>query len=219
MMKSLRWLGLLIGTSLVSAVETRDLVPLTTSFPEPLYDPSNVKGGHIDIKNFDRKLKQPPLLVPRGLKNLALGKPVESIDTAASEEALSRVTDGKKVAMLELSLTSTKQWIQIDLEDIVEIHGIWVWHRPMNMRAYVDVVVQVSHDQDLADGEEITLYNSDHDNSSGLGRGHDQIYVETHRGRVIAGNGVKGRYVRLYSNGSTSNELNHYVEVEVWGRK
>jgi hypothetical protein len=28
---------------------------------------------------------------------------------------------------------------------------------------------------------------------------------------------VKGRYVRLYSNGNTSNDLNHYVEVEVYG--
>jgi hypothetical protein len=28
---------------------------------------------------------------------------------------------------------------------------------------------------------------------------------------------VKGRYVRLYSNGNTTNDLNHYVEVEVHG--
>jgi len=30
--------------------------------------------------------------------------------------------------------------------------------------------------------------------------------------------GVKGRYVRLYSNGNTANRLNHYIEVEVWGK-
>ena len=29
---------------------------------------------------------------------------------------------------------------------------------------------------------------------------------------------VKGRYVRLYSNGNTSNDTNHYIEVEVYGR-
>ena len=29
--------------------------------------------------------------------------------------------------------------------------------------------------------------------------------------------GAKGRYVRLYSNGNTTNDLNHYVEVEVYG--
>jgi len=29
---------------------------------------------------------------------------------------------------------------------------------------------------------------------------------------------VKARYVRLYSNGNTSNDLNHYTEVEIKGR-
>jgi len=29
--------------------------------------------------------------------------------------------------------------------------------------------------------------------------------------------GVKGRYVRLYSQGNTSNDMNHYIEVEVFG--
>ena len=29
--------------------------------------------------------------------------------------------------------------------------------------------------------------------------------------------GVKGRYVRLWSKGNTSDDQNHYTEVEVWG--
>ena len=29
--------------------------------------------------------------------------------------------------------------------------------------------------------------------------------------------GARGRYVRLYSNGNTTNDLNHYVEIEVFG--
>jgi hypothetical protein len=29
---------------------------------------------------------------------------------------------------------------------------------------------------------------------------------------------VPARYVRLYSQGNTSDELNHYIEVEVYGR-
>ena len=28
----------------------------------------------------------------------------------------------------------------------------------------------------------------------------------------------QARYVRLYSNGNTANDLNHYVEVEVFGK-
>ena len=42
--------------------------------------------------------------------------------------------------------------------------------------------------------------------------------IETYDGRPIAVKGVKGRYVRLYSNGNTSDELNHYTEVEVYGK-
>jgi hypothetical protein len=30
--------------------------------------------------------------------------------------------------------------------------------------------------------------------------------------------GVQGRYVRLYSRGNTANDLNHYVEVEIYGK-
>jgi hypothetical protein len=35
---------------------------------------------------------------------------------------------------------------------------------------------------------------------------------------LIEGKGATGRYVRLYSNGNTSDELNHYIEVEVFGQ-
>ena len=35
---------------------------------------------------------------------------------------------------------------------------------------------------------------------------------------VLDAKGKKGRYVRLYSNGNTSDELNHYCEVEVFGK-
>jgi hypothetical protein len=30
--------------------------------------------------------------------------------------------------------------------------------------------------------------------------------------------GVEARYVRLYSNGSNASDLNHYIEIEVFGR-
>jgi hypothetical protein len=43
-------------------------------------------------------------------------------------------------------------------------------------------------------------------------------YVETSEGKLIDAKGVRVRYVRLYSNGNSSNELNHYIEVEVFGK-
>jgi hypothetical protein len=63
-----------------------------------------------------------------------------------------------------------------------------------------------------------TVFNNDNDNSSGLGIGKDKEYIETFQGRPFIVKGIKARYVRLYSNGSTSSEMNHYVEVEVYGK-
>ena len=51
----------------------------------------------------------------------------------------------------------------------------------------------------------------------GFGKGKDPCYIESHEGRVIEAKGAKARYVRLHSNGNTSNPSNDYVEVEVWG--
>ena len=50
-----------------------------------------------------------------------------------------------------------------------------------------------------------------------IGHGGDLAWVETNHGRIIETKGKWARYVRLYSKGNTTNELNHYVEVEVFG--
>jgi hypothetical protein len=51
-----------------------------------------------------------------------------------------------------------------------------------------------------------------------MGAGTDNEYVETYEGKLIAVEGVKGRYVRLYSSGNTGDEMNRYVEVEIYGK-
>jgi len=50
--------------------------------------------------------------------------------------------------------------------------------------------------------------------------GKARHYTETNEGKLIdvLARGIKARYVRLYSNGNTSNDLNHYIEVEVYGK-
>jgi hypothetical protein len=77
--------------------------------------------------------------------------------------------------------------------------------------------VQVSNDRDFIKGVK-TLFNNDHDNSANFGIGKDKHYSEICYGKLIDANGAQARYVRLYSNGNNSNELNHYVEVEVYGK-
>jgi len=93
--------------------------------------------------------------------------------------------------------------------------AILVWHYHSQARVYHDVVVKVSDDPTFKTGT--TVFNNDHDNSAKLGAGTDKEYIEVAEGRLIDPKGAKGRYVRLYSNGNTTNDLSHYVEVEVFG--
>jgi hypothetical protein len=83
---------------------------------------------------------------------------------------------------------------------------------------YFDVIVQVSDDPDFTENVR-TIFNNDIDNSSGQGIGTDMHYVETAEGKLIDAKGEKARYVRLYSRGNNSNDLNHYIEVSVYGKE
>ena len=76
--------------------------------------------------------------------------------------------------------------------------------------------MQVSDDPKFKTGV-TTVFNNDHDNTSKLGAGKEKEYIEVAEGKLIDPKGAKGRYVRLSSNGNTTNDLNHYVEVEVYG--
>ena len=55
--------------------------------------------------------------------------------------------------------------------------------------------------------------------SSGLGVGTDREFFETFEGKLINAKGVKARYVRTYSKGSSESALNEYTEVEVYGKQ
>ena len=110
--------------------------------------------------------------------------------------------------------------VTIDLEKESNIYAIVVWHYHKQARVYFDVVVQVADDKDFIKNVK-TVFNNDIDNSAGLGVGEDKNYIETNEGKlidVLSQGDVKGRYVRLYSNTNTSNDLNHYIEVEVYGK-
>jgi hypothetical protein len=109
------------------------------------------------------------------------------------------------------------QHVTIDLEEPHQIFAVVVWHYHRQPRVYLDVVVQTADDPDFITNVK-TLFNNDIDHSAGLGVGADMHYIEASQGELIDAKGVTARYVRLYSNGNSANELNHYVEVEVHGR-
>ena len=157
------------------------------------------------------------IVVPRGTRLLSAGKPVTSSDAYPVIGDLSMVTDGDKTGVdgAFVELGEGPQWIQIDLQSEHAIHAIAVWHYHLQPRAYHDVVVLLSRTADFSTST--TLFNNDAANTLGLGAGTNKEYLETNRGLLLNAGGAKARYVRLHSNGSTANAMNHYVEVEVYG--
>ena len=155
--------------------------------------------------------------VPEGVTLLSKGKPVTSSDSAPiGDPAL--VTDGDKQGDdgYFVDLMPGKTWINIDLGESKEIWLIWTWHFHKQNVIYKDVVVQISDDPEFA--ASTTVFNNDWDNSAGFGVGKDQSYIETNNGRPMPVAGVKGRYVRLWSNGRDLDDTNQYIEVEVYGK-
>ena len=163
--------------------------------------------------------KAPELLVPAGTTNVALKKSVTSSDAYPVLGELKFVTDGEKEGTEQsyVELGPLQQWVQIDLEKPCEIHAVYLWHYFREARSYHDVVIQVADDSGFKENVR-TLYSNDQDNSSSLGIGKARPYIETNLGKLVEVQGVTARFVRLYSRGNTANDLNHYVEVEVFGK-
>ena len=137
---------------------------------------------------------------------------------------LAMVTDGDKAGAdgSFVELGPDRQWVQIDLQSPAEVCAIALWHYHLEGRVYHDVVIQLADDPDFIENVR-TVFNNDFDNSSGLGLGKHLEYIDDFRGKLAdvrdgEGRPARGRYVRLYSRGNTSNDLNHYVEVEVYGK-
>ncbi len=204
-----------ISALLANFATAEDLVELSIEFPPPMITGTPVPAvlPHLEPPGTPA----PTIMAPAGTKNLAAGKSVTSSDDFPIIGDLEYVTDGDKDAGegYFVELFEDIQWVQIDLEKEAEIYAIAVWHFHSQKRAYKDVVVKVSNDESFEDYK--IVFNSDHDNSAGFGKGDNSAYIETNEGKVIPVNKLKARYVRLYSNGNTSNEMNHYTEVEVYG--
>ncbi|MHC4741844.1 MAG: hypothetical protein ACYS8Z_08040 [Planctomycetota bacterium] len=198
-------------------IGTPDLVPIELDLPKPVF-----KGTPHDtrVANLEKPLgrPRPPFLAPVGTRNVAEGKPVSSSTKEPLIGDISLITDGDKAAAdgSYVELDPSLQHVTIDLEAVHEIYAVVVWHYHLKARVYFDVVVQTAEDADFLTNVQ-TIFNNDIDNSAGLGVGENQHYTETHEGRLINARGIRGRYVRLYSRGNTDNDLNHYVEVAVYG--
>ena len=191
---------------------------LKLKLPKPMFigTPTNLRSPNLEVVTGKSR---PPFYVPKGTVLLSAKKTVTSSDTAPVIGELDMITDGEKSGGdgFFVELGPTPQWVQIDLGASNPLHAILLWHYHSQARVYRDVIVQVSDDPAFKAGV-TTVFNNDHDNSSKLGAGKDKEYIEVAEGRLVDPKGAKGRYVRLYSNGNTTNDLSHYVEVEVFGK-
>ena len=197
--------------------QAQDKEELKLQLPKPMFigTPTNIRSPNLEVITGKSR---GPFMVPVGTTLLSLKRPVTSSDRQPVIGELEMVTDSEKEGGdgYFIELGPGKQWVQIDLGASYALHAILAWHYHSQARVYRDVIVQVSDDKDFLKGV-TTVFNNDHDNSSGLGIGQNKEYIEVAEGRLFDPKGAKGRYVRLYSSGNTSNDLNHYVEVEVYG--
>ncbi len=206
----------IIATPAFPSIQDQDKVELKLQLPKPMFigTPRNLSSP-----NLERITGKPrgAVFVPAGTKLVSLNMPVTASDMQPVIGEVGYVTDGEKAGEdgYFVEFGPGKQYVQVDIKTACELQAILVWHYHSQARVYRDVIVQVSDDKDFVTGV-TTVFNNDHDNSSGLGIGKDKEYIETYEGKLFEPRGVKARYVRLWSNGNTSNDMNHCVEVEVY---
>ena len=204
----------------LSKTPVRGLVALPIKLPQPLFEgtPKRIQG----INNLEppkgKNWKREPFYAPAGTKNLAKGKEVKASDDLPIIGEPDMITDGDKEGIDQsvVEFAPGRQWVQIDLGAKARIYAILIWHYHKQARAYKDIIVQVADDEDMITGKK-TIFNNDDDNSSKLGIGEDLAYVETNQGKLINARAIESRYVRLYSNGNSTNDMNHYIEVQIYG--
>jgi len=198
-------------------IGTEGGVLLKTELPKEVIEGSPKPKGVPNLMPETKKF--PTYRVPEGTVLLSKGKNVTGSDDFPILGDLSLITDGDKDTGegYFVEIADGTQWIQIDLEKSAPLYAVILWHFHGQKRVYHDVIVQVSDDPSFKTGV-TTLYNNDYDNSSKLGKGSDRPYIESRFGLLVNGKGTKARYVRCYSKGNSSNDMNHYIEVEVFGK-
>jgi hypothetical protein len=219
MRKTILFAALMAGTLQLIAAE--DLAPLALKLPHPA-----MKGTPQALPTNTTALPltaspMPVFMAPKGVVNVALGKPVTASDTNLISGELRQITDGKKESYEENVVTLRRglRWVQIDLQAQYKLYAVVIWHDFSSPIVYRDVVVQLSNDPEFKTGVQ-TIFNNDAQNTAGLGIGTDREYFEnplTGAGKLMDAKGTQARYIRCYSKGSTDSALNSYIEVEAYG--
>jgi hypothetical protein len=198
-------------------VITGPAISIKPEMPKPLFVGTPLPQDNAPPNLDTSKIPVLEMKVPEGVALLSKGKAITSNDSAPIGD-LTLATDGDKQGDdgYFVDLMPGKTWIQVDLGESKEIWLLWVWHFHKQNVIFKDVIAQISDDPEFK--TPTNVFNNDFDNSAGFGIGADKSYIETNNGRPMPVNGVKGRYVRFYSNGRDLDDTNQYIEVEVYGK-
>jgi len=212
------WLVALKGASTIRTESV--MAPLILNLPVRAFKgtPKDLQLGP-NVEPLSDK-PRPPMMVPSGVINIAPGSKLTCSDKNATAAILAKITDGDKATADQsiIFLRKGMQWVQMDFDNLWELFAVVIWHAHNTAKVYHDVIVQVADDPDFKQNAR-TLFNNDSKNTSGLGSGADREYFESYEGKLINAKGVKARYIRFYSKGSTESALNEYTEIEVYGRQ
>ncbi len=193
-------------------------VELKFDLPEPYFGgtPLDYFGSNLEVPNYKPR---PPFHVPPGVVNVALGKAVTSSVSGAEFGEFGFLVNGDKSYKDEslLALDRGLQWIQIDFGVPCDLYALALWHFHQGDRVYFDVMVHVADDPEFTTNVR-TVFNNVHDNTSGLGIGTDKEYIESYKSKFLDLKGIRARSIRFYSKGNTTDDFNHYVEAEVFGK-
>ena len=225
----------------IATLAGEEMLPLKIDYPAHAVGTAVEQPG-TNVECYDGLNPPATLFVPVGTTNVALYKPVTSSTgttniyanivarkgdktaiSAGGPTNLNWITGGDKTSPLVrdmnfLQVGFRKQYVQIDLGGEVNIYAVAVWHCYfIRNEVFNNVVVQICDKPGFQENVS-TIFNNDARNELGLGAGKDRLYCETRWGKLIDAHGIKGRYVRLYSNGSNLGKVNYYLQVEVYGK-
>lgn len=211
-------LGILSMSAVFSVLPADSKIDLEIEYPEKLVKGTEVPKNIPNLEKSRAKDTAPATFkIPAGCTNLAEDMEVTSSDDDPIAGDLDMITDADADGNEYVQIKKGLQWVQINLEDSKTLYAAHIWHYHAQPRVYNDIIVQVSDDEDFASGV-TTVYNNDHDNSSGLGKGTDKNYIEEYYGKTVDLKGTKGQYVRFYSQGNSADNSNHYLEIQVHGK-
>ena len=197
--------------------QSQKLVPVPIELPKPGYEgtPANLSITNLEKVSIKERA---PFLAPAGVTDVAKGKKVTSTEKDPVVGDLAMIIDGDKLQVdgNYVELGPGVQSVTIDLESLHEVYCVLFWHY-YQPRVYFSVILQTADDEAFSQNVQ-TWFNNDISNKAKLGGGKNLNYIETYEGKLVDTKGIRARYVRLYSAGNNVNELNHYIEVEVFGR-